>query len=310
MDQRSADLLVCEEDLQAYVDGRLDVRRREFIEEYLIRHPDEAARIASYRSQNLAFHDAFDSVAEEPLPPKMEELVAKLAAVRETPDARLGFFRAGAVAAGILLSVTSGWFANEWWEPTQNVETLGAFTQRAFEAHALLSDEMSPPLTEKGAESGHALVQWLTQRTTKPFRSAPDLRQFDLALTGGRVFVRRDLPVAQLIYENAENKLSVYVGMSYDGGDSQSAITFVQKMDLSMFYWKQDNLEFSVVGRMGKEDLLTIANAIHDQLRTQSEMPSPSLPSGTLAPGKKTSPVAISVGEKVPGTPVTPEKKN
>lgn len=320
MAQTPADLLVCEEDLQAYIDGRLDVRRRDFIEDYLIRHTDEAARVAASRSQNLALHEAFDQILDQPLPPAMEELVARLAESREPPTPQRGLLFGGALAAGIVLSVTSGWLANEWMAPQRSVESLGAFTQRAFEAHAQLSDEMTPAATAKDGGNSHALVQWMTQRTTRPFQSAPDLRQFGLTLTGGRVFLRRELPVAQLIYESADDKLSLYVGTSHEEA-AQSAITFMRKKDLSMFYWKQDNLEFSVVGKMGKEDLLTIANAIHDQLGAASEMPSPTKePSGTLTPaeGKSSSSATVPVGEKVPlrPTPVrsgasteAPEKK-
>lgn len=311
---------MCEEDLQAYIDGRLDVRRRDFIEDYLIRHPDEAARVSASRSQNLALHEAFDHILDQPLPPAMEELVAKLEESREppAPTPERGLLFGGALAVGIVLSVTSGWFANEWASPTRSVESLGAFTQRAFEAHAQLSDEMTPAATKKDGGNGHALVQWMTQRTTRPFQSAPDLRQFGLTLTGGRVFLRRDLPVAQLIYESADDKLSLYVGTSHEE-TAQSAITFMRKKDLSMFYWKQDNLEFSVVGKMGKEDLLTIANAIHDQLGAASEMPSPTQePSETLTPAEGKSSATVPVGEKVPlrPTPVlsgasteAPEKK-
>src|SRR3546814_2713310 len=67
------DNAVAEDDLQAYVDGQLDGRRRAAIESYLAAHPGEAARLAAYRAQNIGLHALFD-----PPPGRSEEHTSEL----------------------------------------------------------------------------------------------------------------------------------------------------------------------------------------------------------------------------------------
>jgi len=77
---------VPEDDLQAYVDGQLDGRRRAAIEAFLATHPGEAERLAAYRAQNIGLHALFDppvrSGRGDSLPPDIAALAAAI-------DARL-----------------------------------------------------------------------------------------------------------------------------------------------------------------------------------------------------------------------------
>ena len=83
------DNAVGEDDLQAYVDGQLDTRRRAAIEAYLAAHPGEATRVAAYRSQNIGLHALFDpqppSSRTAALPPALVALALALDAELEAP---------------------------------------------------------------------------------------------------------------------------------------------------------------------------------------------------------------------------------
>lgn len=57
-----------EQDLHDYVDGRLDGERRAAIADYLARHPQEAARIETYRAQMAGLHALYDDALGEPIP--------------------------------------------------------------------------------------------------------------------------------------------------------------------------------------------------------------------------------------------------
>lgn len=57
-----------EQDLHDYVDGRLDGERRAAIADYLARHPQEAARIETYRAQMAGLHALYDDALDEPIP--------------------------------------------------------------------------------------------------------------------------------------------------------------------------------------------------------------------------------------------------
>jgi len=62
---------VSEEDLHAYVDGRLDAERREAVDRYLRNHPELAASITTDIAQRNALREAFCAYAASPTPPHL-----------------------------------------------------------------------------------------------------------------------------------------------------------------------------------------------------------------------------------------------
>jgi anti-sigma factor RsiW len=60
-----------EDDLQAYVDGRLVPERLAKVEAYLSDHPAAAGRIAAYRRQRQELGDALATKADEPVPARL-----------------------------------------------------------------------------------------------------------------------------------------------------------------------------------------------------------------------------------------------
>jgi anti-sigma factor RsiW len=263
------DAQVREEDLQAYVDGLLEINLRATVEAYLALHPEEAERVTAYRAQNVALHQAYDIMTRRPLPASMERMLEKLSSPdRGGPFRRL--LRRGAMAAALVLAVASGWIAHEEWpglvqQVAHRDDPFSAFTRRAVEAHAMLTGDQSPPLVEKGAAAGNALVGWLSQRSSSSIRSAPDLKSFDLLLAGGRIFFIRDQLVLQLIYRGKQGQVSLYVGAS-PRDNSRTTFTFAQQGDLSTFYWRQGKFEFSLVSGMPREQLLDVAKVVQNQL--------------------------------------------
>jgi anti-sigma factor RsiW len=69
---------VGEEELQAWVDGRLTPERSEAVEAYLAAHPEERARLSQYAEQRRALRAAF---TEQETPPPARLGVARRAAV-------------------------------------------------------------------------------------------------------------------------------------------------------------------------------------------------------------------------------------
>jgi len=62
---------VTEAELQAWVDDQLAPARRGAVDDYLLLHPDEAARLQAYRTQNAALRARYDAVLDEPVPPAL-----------------------------------------------------------------------------------------------------------------------------------------------------------------------------------------------------------------------------------------------
>ena len=63
---------VTEDELHAYVDNELPAERRGDVEAWLVAHPDDAARVQSWRAMAEALHARYDSVADEAVPKRLE----------------------------------------------------------------------------------------------------------------------------------------------------------------------------------------------------------------------------------------------
>src|SRR6266511_3479107 len=63
---------VTEDELHAYVDNELPAARRGDVEAWLASHPDDAARVQSWRAMAEALHARYDSVVDEAVPKRLE----------------------------------------------------------------------------------------------------------------------------------------------------------------------------------------------------------------------------------------------
>ena len=63
---------VTEDELHAYIDNELPPERRGDVEAWLAAHPDDAERVQSWRAMAEALHARYDSVADEPVPKRLE----------------------------------------------------------------------------------------------------------------------------------------------------------------------------------------------------------------------------------------------
>ena len=67
---------VSETELQAYLDGELDDGRSRAVEVFIAEHPEEAARLRSYRRQIAVLRRAYRPLLERPIPPSMPSTTA------------------------------------------------------------------------------------------------------------------------------------------------------------------------------------------------------------------------------------------
>ena len=90
---------VTEDELHAYVDNELPAERRSDVEAWLAAHPDDAERVQGWRAMADALHARYDSVANEPVPKRLE--LERLA----QPQRRWIY---GTIAASLLAFVAGG----------------------------------------------------------------------------------------------------------------------------------------------------------------------------------------------------------
>ena len=167
---------VTEDELHAYVDNELPAERRGDVEAWLAAHPDDAARVQSWRSMAEALHARYDSVADEAVPKRLE--IERL--VRQPRK-----WVYGAVAATLAAFIVGGgvgWLARG---ASAAPSAIQSFTAHALEAHRLYVVEVRHPVEVPGSERAH-LQQWLTKRCGWLVR-APELTGAGLKLVGGRL---------------------------------------------------------------------------------------------------------------------------
>ena len=126
-------LPVTEDELHAYVDGELPADRSVAVEQWLASHPDDAARIATWRLQADAIRARFSGTADEAIPSrqKIESLMRSGRNWRAIPAAvaALAFLVGGAVKGGRMIADWPGLKPEQLYEkrdlkPTTDVRAV------------------------------------------------------------------------------------------------------------------------------------------------------------------------------------------
>ena len=145
---------VTEDELHAYVDNELPAERRGDVEAWLATHPDDAERVQSWRAMAEALHARYDSVADEPVPKRLE--IERL--VRQPRR-----WMYGAIAATLVAFIAGGGVG---WLAHGVAASPSAF--QSFTGDAL---DRAPALRGRGSSSGRGARQrarasaaWLTKR--------------------------------------------------------------------------------------------------------------------------------------------------
>ena len=300
------DNAVAEDDLQAYVDGQLDGRRRADIESYLAARPGEAARLAAYRAQNIGLHALFDPRpgsrdSDDRLPPRIAALAGMLDArlADAEPKAALSHrLRNLAASVALLLAAgTAGWIALEQLSPPG--DPLVAFTRQAAETPLQPATPATAVASGAPARSERQVVAWLAAQPGNVPATVPDLESLGFRLTGEDILPGAGArPAAQLHYQDDTGQ-RVTLTMRSGGKAGQTSFTFTRDGDASRFVWQDAHMAYSLVGNMAQEKLLKIAEAVSQSLREGA----PAEPSQATAQA----PAASDSGsEGTAGTPAAP----
>src|SRR3954447_1645629 len=145
---------VTEDELHAYVDNELPAERRGDVEAWLATHPDDAARVQSWRAMAEALHARYDQVIDEAVPKRLE-------IERLVQQPRKWLY--GAVAATLAAFIVGGgvgWMAHG---AVAAPSAMANFTVDALDAHRLYVVEVRHPVEVPGSERTHLQTR-LTKR--------------------------------------------------------------------------------------------------------------------------------------------------
>jgi anti-sigma factor RsiW len=247
-----------EAELNALVDGELTGEERAEAEALLAADAQDEALVRSYRDLNDKLRAQFAAKLEEPLP------AATLQTLRRIPRSpSASSRRLWSAAAALVIALTAGLAGYAARDYLANpIRPEPAFVINAIGAHNVYLPEVRHPVEVK-AEEEH-LVRWLTRRVGAPIR-APSLADRGWRLMGGRLLPDLGLPAAQFMYEDsAGRRLTLYIRK--ETGMSNTAFRFYERDGLSSFYWIDRPLAYALAARMGREELMGIADAVYAQL--------------------------------------------
>src|SRR5579871_4537289 len=229
------DPIVSEDELHAYVDGELPAVRRGVVEAWLATHPEDAARVAAWRSQAELIRARYGGVADEAPPRRLD--VVRLERRRR--------WRVGAMAAAA---------------------AIAAFTADALDAYRLYVVEVRHPVEVAGDERPH-LTQWLSKRVGSPVR-IPELETMGLKLVGGRLLPGPTGPTAFFMYEaNSGERFTLYCGQT---SERETALRYTSGERNAAYYWVDRHLACVLTGPAERAKLHAIAQSAYDQIDSRS----------------------------------------
>ena len=258
--------IVTEHELHIYVDGELPADRREAVEAWLSSHPEDAARVASWRAQAEAIRARYGSVVNEPIPDRLT-LKRIIRSKRSW-----GAVAAAAAVAAFVIGGVAGWMARG--ASAASPSEVDHFTTEARSAHKLYIGEVRHPIEVK-ADEAH-LLPWLSRRVGTTLR-APDLGAFDLKLLGGRLLPGISGPAALFMYESASGeRVTIYCSRL---NEARTAFRYDANDNFGAVHWIEGGYGWVISGPNDKTRLKGIASAAYDQL----EQRAPAVPSRSSA---------------------------
>ncbi|HZW13010.1 MAG TPA: anti-sigma factor [Noviherbaspirillum sp.] len=249
---------ITEIDLHAHVDGQLDPARRAEVEAYLAAHPEAAAQVQAWRTQNQLLHAAYDKVLNEPVPLRLSTAVQP----RRWPRGM------AAAIAWLSCGLAAGWFSHAMLQQQPSGHVV--FAQRALAAHVLFTTEQRHPVEVPAQQEAH-LVAWLSKRLSAPIR-APSLQEQGFSLLGGRLLPGEAAsgsasPLAQLMYESANGERLTLTVRHASQPQPETGFKVLEQNGASVFYWIDREYGYALSGGIDKTRLLEVARAVDAQLR-------------------------------------------
>jgi anti-sigma factor RsiW len=259
---RAAARPIEEDELHAWVDGRLTSERAEAVEHYFATHPELRERWSQYAEQRRALRDAFGGPAEAPIPSRLR--VARLLADRRRRRNR-DLLRVAAVVGLLIIGGAGGWTAHDLLPglgSSASAQLASTVFDSAISAYRTFSVETRHPV-EVGANEETHLVQWLSKRLGHRLIT-PDLTSVGFQLMGGRLLSADSGPAALFMYEDGKGtRLSCYY-LPVDGR-RETAFQYREQDGVGAFYWVDDGLAYAITANASRDLLLKVAEIIYQQ---------------------------------------------
>lgn len=251
---------ITEDELNGFIDERLDARRQAEIVAYLEAHPDMAKRVDGMCEQRDILRAVLAPVAEEPLPPELD--LARLVETRRRPTQRRKWAAAAAAITLVILGGAGGWSLRGLSQPP--LEGVAALAHEAVASYAVFAPDRVRPV-EIRADDRAQLVDWISQRLGRPI-TVPDLSGSDFRFMGGRIVATAHGPAALFMYDDDKGSRLVMLARTMTV-DANAPMARHMVNGVSGFSWSDNGLGYSLVGATPAAALHPLADAARRQIR-------------------------------------------
>lgn len=253
------------EDLQDFLDGRLDERRKSEIAAYLEANPDAAEYVATLQRQGEALQRLGAAILDEPVPYRLRAIVRReVQPEKPRPKRRFRtrFFEAAAAVVIFVAGGGGGWWLHGAMNPVPTaVETLLQNSSYAFTFYG--SDDGFP--VGFSPEQSKELEKWIEKLFGKPV-PYPDLSPDSYEFAGGNILPGADGQTIFYLYSRSEGGSLSIIAWASENEPSDS-LTVAELGEVAASYWHAGGFGYAVLGNSSDEGLGDIANAIHEFYR-------------------------------------------
>jgi anti-sigma factor RsiW len=238
-----------EEQINAYLDNELAAQDRIMVENAA--HAQLRERLHLDAAIRDGLLPLFESGPEAPIPARL------MHAIRPRPWP--WWQRLSAAAACVCVGALIGW--NVAPTNTAQLALTRPVSTEAAAAHAVYTRENRHTVEVRSNEREH-LERWLSKRLAHKFL-APDLRNHDLKLIGGRLVANSGHPAALYMYAREDGeRVTIYVRAQTKEGQP-TALRFAQDRGFEFAYWADQNLSYAIIGKIKRARLQQVAASMH-----------------------------------------------
>ncbi|UXM96514.1 anti-sigma factor (plasmid) [Bartonella sp. HY329] len=269
---------ITEDDLQAFIDNRLDGARQAEVTDYLAKHNDMAETIANYRQETAALRQALAPIIEEPIPSalNLRSIIKERASHNDNKRLRVtGWHLAhwgghwgghwSKIAAAIFfiaIGTFSGWTMRGMQMADKsdlpNLSRMAAVSYNIF----------APGKTTLGtinAAQKQELASLVSNTTGHPF-NIPDLSDTGYYFTGGQMVPTVQGAAVLFMYSNENgNRLAILTRPM--PREKVSNMEAVSMDNIHGYMWADAGLGYSVVSELNPQILHPLANEVRRQIR-------------------------------------------
>lgn len=247
-----------EDDLNGFVDERLDAARTAEVTAYLDSHPDVARRIAGYCEQRDQLRAALAPIADEPLPPELN--IQRMISASRRPRRRPRWSMAAAAVFLLSVGAAGGWSFRDMGFMPRDIE---AIAQEAAASYRVYAPDRVHPI-EIGANDRSVLAQWSARQLGRSV-AIPDLAASGYRFMGGRIVPTNHGPAALYMYDDDKGTRLVLLARPMPARKDLPMSVYSQQ-NVNGFAWIRNGLGYSLVGGVDAAILHPIADEVRRQL--------------------------------------------